>query len=82
VEPLVITCAGVFPSVVVVAMMNAMDEPRVRPGGPRDLDGETWSALRSHLDEPEAIELCQLVGHYEMLATTLRVLRVAPDAHR
>ncbi len=47
-----------------------------------DLDDDTWSTLRSHLDEREAIELCQLVGHYEMLATTVRVLRIAPDAPR
>lgn len=47
-----------------------------------DLDDGAWSTLRSHLDERQAIEFCQLVGHYEMLAKTLRVLRVGLDAHR
>lgn len=45
----------------------------------RDLTDATWARLREHLDEPLAIELVMLVGHYEMLATTLRTLRVEPD---
>jgi alkylhydroperoxidase family enzyme len=45
----------------------------------RDLDDETWSGLRNHLTEREAIEFLLLVGHYEMLATFLTTLRVAPD---
>ena len=44
-----------------------------------DLDDASWEALREHLDEREAIELCMLVGHYEMLATTIAALRVQPD---
>jgi alkylhydroperoxidase family enzyme len=48
----------------------------------RDLDDATWAGLRAHLDERQAIELCQLVGHYEMLATTIRALRIQPDAPR
>lgn len=48
----------------------------------RDLDGETWSALRSHLSERDCIELLILVGHYEMLATFLSVARVPLDARR
>lgn len=48
----------------------------------RDLDDAEWAALRGHLDEREAIELLLLVGHYEMLATTLTTLRVQPDAPR
>lgn len=48
----------------------------------RDLDDAEWAALRVHLDEREAIELLLLVGHYEMLATTLQALRVQPDAPR
>lgn len=28
------------------------------------------------------IELLLLVGHYDMLATTLTTLRLRPDAHR
>ncbi|MDO9410008.1 carboxymuconolactone decarboxylase family protein [Patulibacter sp.] len=48
----------------------------------RDLDDAEWTAVRAHLDEREAIELLLLVGHYEMLATTLTALRMAPDAPR
>ena len=47
-----------------------------------DLDDREWGALRIHVDEREAIELCLLVGHYEMLATTIGVLRIAPDPPR
>lgn len=47
-----------------------------------DLGDHTWTALRSELDERLCIELLMLVGHYEMLATTLNVLRVQPDAPR
>ena len=32
--------------------------------------------------EREAIELLLLVGHYDMLATTLMTLRVEPDRKR
>lgn len=48
----------------------------------RDLDDAEWAALREHLDEREAIELLLLVGHYEMLATTLTALRIQPDLPR
>jgi AhpD family alkylhydroperoxidase len=44
-----------------------------------DMDDATWSALRDHLDEREAIELCMLAGHYEMLATVIAALRIEPD---
>ncbi len=47
-----------------------------------DLDDITWSALREHLDEREAIELCMLAGHYEMLATVIAALRIQPDRPR
>jgi AhpD family alkylhydroperoxidase len=45
----------------------------------RDLDDARWSALGSHLAEPELIEFLLLVGHYDMLATFLNTLRVEPD---
>jgi AhpD family alkylhydroperoxidase len=47
-----------------------------------DLDDETWTALRTHLDERRAIEVLLLVGHYRMLATFLTTLRVQPDRAR
>ncbi len=40
---------------------------------------ELWARLAAELDEVELIELCMLVGHYEMLAMTLNTLRVASD---
>jgi AhpD family alkylhydroperoxidase len=45
----------------------------------QDLRDETWALLEEHLDERETIELCLLVGHYEMLATTIAALRIEPD---
>lgn len=48
----------------------------------RDLDDAGWGAVREYLDERAAIELCLLVGHYEMLATTINVLRIPPDEPR
>lgn len=40
---------------------------------------ELWSQLSAHLDEVRLIELCMLIGHYEMLAMTLNTLQVEPD---
>ena len=47
-----------------------------------DLDDEAWARLREHLSERETVDLLMLVGQYDMLATTLRVLRLAPDPPR
>jgi alkylhydroperoxidase family enzyme len=46
----------------------------------RSISDDLWAALSAELDERELIELCMLIGHYEMLAMTLNALRVAPDA--
>jgi len=35
--------------------------------------------LARHLDEVLLIELCMLIGHYEMLAMTLNTLEVEPE---
>jgi alkylhydroperoxidase family enzyme len=43
------------------------------------LTDATWAALREQLDEQGAIELCQLAGHYAMLAGTLNALGVQPE---
>lgn len=48
----------------------------------KDLDDEQWAELRSVTSEREAIELLLLVGHYDMLATTLLTLRMEPDRQR
>ncbi len=45
----------------------------------RSLSDETWTGLRPLLSDEELIELCMLVGHYEMLAMTLNSLQVEPD---
>ena len=41
---------------------------------------ELWARLTTQLDETRLIELCMLIGHYEMLAMTLNTLRVEPEA--
>lgn len=46
----------------------------------RDISDDLWASLRAELSETDLIELCLLVGHYEMLAMTLNALRVQPDA--
>ena len=58
-------------------LMRAADELHER----RDLSDELWSGLREELSEPELIELLMLVGHYEMLATTISSLRIELDEH-
>lgn len=44
-----------------------------------DLDDATWARLRAAYDERTVIEILLLVGHYDMLATTLTALRLEPD---
>jgi AhpD family alkylhydroperoxidase len=46
----------------------------------RVISDSLWERLRGPLDDVELIELCMLVGHYEMLAMTLNSLRVQPDS--
>lgn len=48
--------------------------------GAGDVGDETWTRLNQHLDERRIIELVMLVGHYDMLATFIRTLRIEPDA--
>ena len=43
---------------------------------------ELWAQLAAELDEVLLIELCMLIGHYEMLAMTLNSLRVEPERRR
>ena len=47
--------------------------------GGRSLSDGLWARLRPILSDAELIELCMLVGHYEMLAMTLNTLRVQPE---
>lgn len=48
----------------------------------RTLSDGLWARLRPLLSDAELIELCMVVGHYEMLAMTLNSLGVQPDALR
>jgi alkylhydroperoxidase family enzyme len=48
--------------------------------GQRAISAELWESLRCGLSDVQLIELCLLVGHYEMLAMTLNSLAVEPDA--
>jgi len=45
----------------------------------RVLSDELWTELRPLMSDAELIELCMLVGHYEMVAMTLNSLGVEPD---
>jgi AhpD family alkylhydroperoxidase len=45
----------------------------------RVISEETWRELSGLATDAEIIEICFLVGHYQMLAMTLNSLRVQPD---
>jgi len=57
------------------ALLRAVDELT----GDRTLTDATWAELASGYDERQLIEVCQLAGHYAMLAGTLNALGVAPE---
>jgi alkylhydroperoxidase family enzyme len=56
-------------------VLEATDELHDR----RVVTDATWRALASELTDRQLIELCLLVGHYEMLAMTLNSLGVEPE---
>lgn len=56
-------------------LLRAADEMHER----REIGAELWAELSRHLDEVLLIELCMLIGHYEMLAMTLNTLEVQPE---
>jgi alkylhydroperoxidase family enzyme len=56
-------------------LLRAADEMHER----RKIGSELWTELSGHLDEVLLIELCMLIGHYEMLAMTLNTLEVEPE---
>ncbi len=58
-----------------VTLLQAADELHHE----RCIAGPTWSRLSEFLSDVQLIELCMVVGHYEMLAMTLKSLGVAPD---
>jgi alkylhydroperoxidase family enzyme len=57
-------------------LLQAADELHDR----RAITDRTWQALRAELTDRQLIELCLLVGHYEMLAMTLNSLGVEPES--
>jgi alkylhydroperoxidase family enzyme len=59
-----------------VLLLRAADELH---SPARTISDDLWAALSAELDERELIELCMLIGHYEMLAMTLNALQVEPD---
>lgn len=59
-------------------LLTAVDELHEK----RDLGDDTWAQLRAELDERLCVEFLLLIGHYQMLATTLNTLRVEPDPPR
>jgi alkylhydroperoxidase family enzyme len=59
-------------------LLAAADE--MHADGRGRISDATWAGLAADLDEPRLIELCMLIGHYEMLAMTLNSLGVEPEA--
>jgi alkylhydroperoxidase family enzyme len=57
------------------ALLRAADELH----GDRQLSDSTWSELRRRFSDEQMIELCMLVGNYEMVAMALKTFRVEPD---
>jgi AhpD family alkylhydroperoxidase len=45
----------------------------------RQIGDGLWEELSRYLDEVLLIELCMLIGHYEMLAMTLNTIGVEPE---
>jgi alkylhydroperoxidase family enzyme len=56
-------------------LLLATDELHAR----RMITDSTWAMLAAELGDRELIELCMLVGHYEMLAMTLNSLGVEAE---
>ena len=56
-------------------LLRAADEMHEQ----RQIGPELWTELSRHLNEVLLIELCMLIGHYEMLAMTLNTLEVEPE---
>ena len=58
------------------ALLSAVDS-MIRS---RNIDDVAWAALRAHYGDAQLVELCLLIGHYDMLAATIATLRIARDA--
>jgi alkylhydroperoxidase family enzyme len=58
-----------------VALLRATDDFHAE----RELTDASWAELSRHYDDRDLIELCLLIGHYEMLAMVLASLRIQPE---
>jgi AhpD family alkylhydroperoxidase len=58
-----------------VALLRAADELHER----REISDELWAILSTEYSPRKLIELCMLIGHYEMLAMTINSLQIEPD---
>jgi alkylhydroperoxidase family enzyme len=58
-----------------LVILRAVDELHAD----RRIGDELWAELARQLDEVRLVELCMLIGHYEMLAMTLNSLGVEPE---
>lgn len=45
----------------------------------KNVDDALWQVLLGHYSQAQLVELCMLVGQYEMLATTIATLRIPRD---
>jgi AhpD family alkylhydroperoxidase len=59
-------------------LLRAVDELHAD----RRISDGVWAQLATHRSDVDLIELCMLVGHYEMLAMTIESLRIQPDERR
>jgi AhpD family alkylhydroperoxidase len=59
-------------------LLRAADELHAQ----QTISDELWSALQGEFADRDLIELCLLVGHYEMLAMTINGLAIVPDPIR
>jgi AhpD family alkylhydroperoxidase len=59
-------------------LLRAVDELHVG----RRISDALWAQLAAERSAVDLIELCLLVGHYEMLAMTIESLGIQPDARR
>ena len=48
----------------------------------QDISDALWGELADELEPASCVELVMLVGHYEMLATAIKALRIQPDEPR
>jgi AhpD family alkylhydroperoxidase len=58
------------------ALLRAADDVHAT----RRIADATWSELSRHLDDRKLVELCMLIGHYEMIASVILSLGIQRDS--